>query len=179
MKSIKILTVNVLVLLFMVSCNTKPSLQKYYVENQENTAFKALDIPASIVTFDEMKLTEEQKKAYKSVKKLNFLGLEHTSDNTAMYEAEKKKVKEILADESYKTLMRFGSGKQGVIVKYLGTETEIDEVIVFGNDKTKGFGIIRVIGDDMNPKNMVSLVEAMRTADVDDSQLKEIFNFFK
>ena len=163
----------------MFSCNKKPSLQKYYVENQENKSFVAIDIPTSALNIDENKLTEKQKEAYNSIGKLNFLGFNKNDSNSSVYESEKLKIKSILADDSYKTLIKYGADKQGAIIKYLGSETSIDEVVVFGSDNSQGFVIVRVLGNDINPSQLLSLVEALKNSDFDIEQLKGISEFFK
>ena len=163
-----------------ISCNQGPSLQSYIVDNQEANNFTTIDLPTSVVSFDESKLTEEQKQAYKSVKRLNFLGYRMKEGNEVEYKAELQKVNSILKDKKYKELMRMGNNEDGkVLIKYLGTETKIDELIVFGNANDQGFGILRVLGKNMQPDNMVKLVDAMQNADIDEDQLKGITDFFK
>lgn len=163
-----------------ISCNQGPSLQSYFVDNQETNNFTTIDLPTSVVSFDESKLTEEQKQAYKSVKRLNFLGYRMKEGNEVEYKAELQKVNSILKDKKYKELMRMGNNEDGkVLIKYLGTETKIDELIVFGNANDQGFGILRVLGKNMQPDNMVKLVDAMQNADINEDQLKGITDFFK
>jgi hypothetical protein len=163
-----------------ISCNQGPSLQSYIVDNQEANNFTTIDLPTSVVSFDESKLTEEQKQAYKSVKRLNFLGYRMKEGNEVEYKAELQKVNSILKDKKYKELMRMGNNEDGkVLIKYLGTETKIDELIVFGNANDQGFGILRVLGKNMQPDNMVKLVDAMQNADINEDQLKGITDFFK
>ncbi len=164
----------------LISCNQGPSLQSYFVDNQETNNFTTIDLPTSVVSFDESKLTEDQKQAYKSVKRLNFLGYRMKEGNEVEYKAELQKVNSILKDKKYKELMRMGNNEDGkVLIKYLGTETKIDELIVFGNANDQGFGILRVLGKNMQPDNMVKLVDAMQNADINEDQLKGITDFFK
>ena len=164
----------------LVGCNQGPSLQSYIVDNQETNNFTAIDLPTSVVSFDESKLTEDQKQAYRSVKRLNFLGYRMQDGNEAEYKTELQKVKSILNNDKYKELMRMGNNEKGkVLIKYLGTETKIDELIVFGNANDQGFGILRVLGKDMQPENMIKLVNAMQNADIDEDQLKGITEFFQ
>ena len=179
MKSIKNIVTLIIITFFLVSCNNKPSLQKYYVDNQENKSFVAIDIPTSALNIDENTLTEKQKEAYNSIGKLNFLGFNKNDSNSSVYESEKLKIKSILADDSYKTLIKYGADKQGAIIKYLGSETSIDEVVVFGSDNSQGFVIVRVLGNDINPSQLLSLVEALKNSDFDIEQLKGISEFFK
>lgn len=178
MKSIKIIFSTLCITLLLISCNNKPTLQKYYVANQENQNFMVADIPTSVLNINEKSLTKGQLQAYKSVEKLNFLGFKKTIENNSVYENERTKVNEILSDNSYKSLIKYGSNNQGAIVKYLGSETSIDEVIIFGSDDTKGFGIVRVLGKNMNPSQIIELVDVVKQSNLDTEQLKGIANFF-
>ena len=96
-----------------------------------------------------------------------------------MYLSERLKIKSILANDSYKTLIKYGADKQGAIIMYLGSETSIDEVVVFGSDNSKGFIIVRLLGNGINPAQLLNLVEVLKNSDFDSEQLKgisEIFN---
>lgn len=179
MKSIKLIFSTLIITILFTSCNSKSTLQKYYVDNQENRNFIAIDIPTSALKLDESTLTDKQKKAYRSIGKLNFLGFSKNDTNTSIYESEKLKIKSILTDDSYKTLIKYGNNNQGAIVKYLGSDTAIDEVIIFGSDNSQGFGIVRVLGNDMDPSQFLDLVQAFENSDFDTEQLKGISKFFK
>ena len=48
----------------IISCNQGPSLQSYIVDNQEANNFTTIDLPTSVVSFDESKLNEDQMQAY-------------------------------------------------------------------------------------------------------------------
>ncbi len=163
----------------LVSCSDGVSLQRYFVDNQESKNFISQDIPISMIKLDKSNFTEEQKEAYNSVKRLNFLAYKTTETNTEVYKAELGKVKTILKDSKYNDLMEFSDKGRKIIVKYIGTDDEADEVIVFGSAKEFGFGIVRVLGDDMSPDKMATLVNALQTANVDEGQVQDIMNFFK
>ncbi|MFD1615249.1 DUF4252 domain-containing protein [Gelatiniphilus marinus] len=162
-----------------VSCNDGKSLQTYFVDNQESSNFITQDIPISMVEIDDSKFTEEQKEAYKSVKRLNFLGYKVEGTEAENFKAELAKVKTILSDKKYHDLMEFSDKGNKIVVKYIGTDDEADEVIIFGSAKELGFGIVRVLGNNMNPDKMVTLVSAMQNANVDENQVQDIVNFFK
>ncbi|TGV02737.1 DUF4252 domain-containing protein [Flavivirga rizhaonensis] len=163
----------------LVSCASSGSLQSYFVDNQEASNFISQDFPLSMVKLDKSNFTEEQNEAYNSVSKLNFLGYKANGNNDLTLKAEIKKVKAILSDSKYNDLMEFSDKGRKVIVKYIGTDDEADEVIVFGSAKELGFGIIRILGDDMSPDKMSTLFVALQKAKVDESQLQDIMNFFK
>tara|TARA_R110000868_G_scaffold89459_2_gene248990 strand:- start:1621 stop:2163 length:543 start_codon:yes stop_codon:yes gene_type:complete len=164
---------------FLISCSNGVSLQRYFVDNQETKNFISQDIPLSMITIDKSEFTEEQKEAYNSVSKLNFLGYKADENNADALKAEIKTVKTILSDAKYKDLIEFNDKGNKIVVKYIGTDDEADEVVIFGSSKELGFGVVRVLGNNMNPEKMVTLMNAMQKADVDENQLQDIMNFFK
>lgn len=178
--SIKNLILSSFFVVALSSCNQGPTLQGYFVDNQEVNNFTSIDLPTTIVSFDESILTKEQREAYKSVKRLNFLGYRLKPGNETEYMSELDKVRSILKNDKYKELMRMGNNEDGkMMIKYLGSETKIDELIVFGNANDKGFGILRVLGKNMEPQKMIQLIDALKDADVDEEQLKGFAEFFK
>ncbi|PNQ72422.1 DUF4252 domain-containing protein [Hanstruepera neustonica] len=177
--SIKTILFGLLALSMLVSCNNGPSLQTYFVDNQESADFITADIPTSLVTLQEDSLTESQKKAFKSLKRLNFLGYKKNENNVDIYNSELSKVKSILKDKKYIDLMEFSDKAMKFDIKYIGDDDSADEVVVFVNSPDMGFGIVRVLGDDMRPENMATLVDALQKADFDESQLNGITDFFK
>ncbi len=178
-RTIKYIVLTLFLAVTLVSCNDGVSLQRYYVDNQEEVSFITQDIPISMVKIDKTNFTEEQTEAFNSVSKLNFLGYKTDDTNTETFKAELAKVKTILSDEKYQDLIEFSDRGNKIIVKYIGTDEEADEVIVFGTAKEFGFGIVRILGDDMSPDKMVTLVSAMQNAKVDESEIQSFMNFFK
>ncbi|WP_298534860.1 DUF4252 domain-containing protein [uncultured Algibacter sp.] len=178
-RTIKYLMYSLLTAFILTSCGKGESLQSYYVDNQETKNFISQDFPLSMVDIDKSGFTEEQKEAYNSVSKLNFLGYKSSDDNLETFKTEITKVKTILSDEKYNDLMEFSDKGNKVSVKYIGNDDEAEEVILFGSSPDMGFGIVRILGDDMSPDKMVTLIEALKKADIDKSQLDNIMNFFK
>ena len=131
-----------------------------------------------MIKVDQSNFNEEQKEAYKSVSRLNFLGYKADESNMDTYNAEIKTVKTILDQSKYKDLMEFSDKGTKVIVKYIGSDEDADEVVLFGSSKTMGFAVVRLLGNDMNPDKMVTLMHAMQNSDMDGSQIKDIMNFF-
>ncbi|MBU2938863.1 DUF4252 domain-containing protein [Lacinutrix sp. C3R15] len=177
--SIKTLCYSLLAITLLVSCSNKQSLQTYFVDNQESPNFTTVDIPTSIVDFENADLTADEKEAYKSVDKLNFLGFKLDSTNQETYQVEKAKVASILEDEKYIELGDFNMFGSKLELKYIGDDNLADEFIIFGSSKEYGFGVLRVLGDDMSPAKLVRLAESMNKGKVDETQLKGIINFFK
>ncbi|MFL0353588.1 DUF4252 domain-containing protein [Xanthomarina sp. GH4-25] len=177
--SIKISLLSLLACFMLGSCNNGESLQTYFVDNQETPDFISADLPTTIVKLDESILTEEQKEAYNSVKRLNFLGYKIKENNLEDYTLELEKVKAILKNKKYNELIVFNDKAAKVIVKYIGDDDVADEFVVFASSDEMGFGIVRILGNDMRPEKMATLVSVVQNADFDDSQLSGIADFFK
>lgn len=177
--SIKDLLIMLSVLVSFVSCDDGVTLQRYFVDHQESGDFINVDLPGTILSLDETKLNEEQQEAYNSIKRLNFLGFKTNESNMDVYTTEVAKVSAILKSKKYNDLIEFSDKGKRVVVKYIGDDDQADEVIVFGSSKDMGFGIVRVLGNDMKPEQMVTLVDAMKTSKMDGSQFEGIANFFK
>ena len=178
-RTIKFLAYALFTTVILTSCGNNASLQHYYVDNQESKNFISQDIPLSLMKIDKSNFTEAQNEAYDSVDKLNFLGYKINETDNAAYKAELAKVKTILSDSKYNDLMEFSDKGNKVYVKYIGTDTEADEVVVFGSSEDMGFGIVRILGDDMNPDKMVTLISALQNANIGEDQVEDIMNFFK
>ena len=178
-RTIKYLAYTLLTAVFLTSCGNGESLQRYYVDHQEAKNFISQDIPLSMMEIDKSNFTEEQNEAYNSVDKLNFLGYKTSETDAETFKVELAKVKTILSDSRYNDLMEFSDKGNKILVKYIGTDNEADEVIVFGSAKDMGFGIVRILGNDMSPDKMVTLISALQSANIDEGQIENIMNFFK
>ncbi|UTN04406.1 DUF4252 domain-containing protein [Flavobacterium bizetiae] len=174
-----IFTSALLVLLTLVSCNSEPSLQKYFVENTDNKNFIALDVSPSILNVEKTKLSAEQNEALKSFDKMNILAFKANATNQVQFEAERAKVKAILKDPKYQQLMSFGSGKDGASISYVGADDNIKEFVVFANRKENGFAVVRVLGENMNPNNIMTLMSVLRESKIDMEQLKPLQQLVK
>lgn len=163
----------------LVSCSNGPTLQTYFVDHQEAPNFISQDLPVSMLNMDKTDFTEEQHEAFNSVKRLNFIAYKANENNAEELKTEIATVKEILKNKKYNDLIEFSDKGNKFVVKYIGTDEEADEVIIFGNSKELGFGVVRVLGNDMNPTKMGTLVATLDKADIDRSQFKDIQNFFE
>ena len=56
-------------------------------------------------------------------------------------------------------------GNNGVI-KYVGTDDSIDEIVVFLSDKELGFAITRIIGDDMTLEKFMEIYKMAGQRDI-------------
>ncbi len=178
-RTIQYILCTILTTVLLVSCGDGVSLQRYYVDNQESKHFITQDIPISMVKLDKSNFSEEENEAFNSVKRLNFLGYQTEDTNAESYKVELEKVKTILSADKYNDLMEVSDKGNKLVVKYIGTDDSADEVILFGYRKDTGFGIVRVLGDDMNPEKMGVLVHSLQKANIDEGQVQDIMNFFK
>lgn len=156
-----------------IACETKPSLQKYYVDSKENNAFISIDLPANIIELKDENVSEEVKNTLKTIKKVNFLALQIDENNQELFDTEKGKVTEILKNPDYKELMRIKTPEGNVTVNYLGDEDAVDEVIIFGSDSKRGFALVRVLGENMNPSEILSLAQEIKL-NGNSQQLKQL-----
>lgn len=161
------------VAILTTACETSPSLQKYYVDSKENTEFISIDLPASIITLNDSAVSTKIKNTLKTIQKVNFLALQINETNQELYNTEKEKVKEILKNPKFKQLVRMNTGNRNVSVNYLGDVDAIDEVVIFGSDNEKGFALVRVIGENMDPVEIFDLAKEIKL-DGDSMQLKQL-----
>ncbi|WP_327018380.1 DUF4252 domain-containing protein [Croceibacter atlanticus] len=162
MKTLTKLILSLTVVLFF-SCNGKQSLQEYYVDNQDNENFLSLDLPSSLLMVND-NMTKEQQETLSTVKKVNVLAFPKKEENTVAFKEEKAKINSILKDDKFHVLMKFNQNGMNAKVLYLGEEDAIDEIIIYGEDYEKGFGVARVLGNQMNPQK---LIEMLKTVDND------------
>lgn len=162
------------------SCNQGPTLQTYFVDNQVKPGFLSVDAPISLLNIEEVNLTEEQKEAYESIDKLNILAYRLDNSNMAEYDTELANVKTILKNPKYEELMRGGNSVDGrFMVMFIGDVDNVDELILFGNAKDKGFVVARVLGNDMNAGKIMSLQSVLKDMDFENANLKGITDFIK
>lgn len=174
-----VFTTAILALLTFVSCNSEPSLQKYFVENTDKKDFIAVDVSPTILNLEAAKLSAEQKEAINSFDKMNILAFKATDKNQGEFEIERKKVSAILKDPKYQELMKFGSGKDGASISYVGSDENIKEFVIFANRKENGFAVVRVLGNNMNPNNIMTLMSVLKESKIDMEQLKPLQQLIK
>ena len=175
---------NLLIILFSLvtlsSCNNKPSLQKYFVEKTESKDFVAIDLGSDIINTEKMTLTDSDKEALKSFDKINVLAFKKEDKNAVAYGVEVEKVKTILKDTvSYNELIKFGSGSDGASVYFVGDDEHINEFVLFANKKENGFAVVRILGKDMNPMQIMNIISLLQKSDLNLEQLKPLQDIMK
>ncbi|MEB8329426.1 DUF4252 domain-containing protein [Flavobacteriaceae bacterium KMM 6897] len=177
--SIKKIVLSLMAIGLLAACSSNQSLQEYYVDNSNNPNFISLDIPASILNLDKAELSSDERVAIESLKKLNVLAFKKTADNAAEFKMESAKVDAILKSDKFVELMKLKSTYGNGVVKYLGDEDAIDEVIIYGSSKDQGFALIRVLGKDMNPAHLMTLMQALQKSDYKGEGLGSLQDFMK
>jgi len=165
-------------IILAISCSNDADLQNYFVNHQDDANFIALDIPSSILG-DTNEISDEVKEAVHSFKKLNILALKKNDSNKDVYEKERAIIKKILAKRQYKDLMRFKDGKNMVIIKYLGTDESVNQIIFFGYANDKGLALVRILGDKMDVKKALKVASLARSGKIDTSKIKALKGIFK
>ncbi len=176
MKKITTLIVAFLVAFSFTSCQDE-SLQAYLVKSQEKTGFITFDVPASILQVKSDDVSEATKATLKTLKKINVVALPANDSNTNEVAAEKAQLEKILKSDSYKSLIRFTQKGMKVRLYYSGNDDEIDEVVAFGYSDKYGVGIARILGDNMNPSDIMKMVNEVRL-DTDKVNLQQFSGIF-
>ena len=175
----KKLMVLLLFSILLMSCNNELTLQKYFVNNSDAPNFMAIDMDPGMLNIDKTKLTADEANALKVFDKINILTFKATEHNKANFEAERVKVAGILREKSYDELMKFGSGKDGVVVYSVGAGEYMKEFIIYGYKKENGFAIVRVLGSNMTANHVMTLMSVLKHSDIKSDQLKSLQDFMK
>jgi hypothetical protein len=165
--------------MLLAGCSNKPSLQKYFVENSEKKGFISLDVSSTILNVDKTKLSVAQKTALQSFDKMNILAFKMDKTNQAEYDFESEKLATLLTTEKYQELMKIGSGKDVASISFVGDENNINEFILFAKKKDNGFAVVRILGEDMNPNNIMTIISVLKETNIDMEQLKPLQDLIK
>lgn len=160
------------------SCKNEKSLQSYLVDTSGKDGFYTGDLPVSSMLTANADVSEDVKKTMESIKKINFVFLPKTEDNTATYETEKSKLKNIFKDNNdYKSLMSMKMKGMNVSIYFSGKTDAIDEVIAFGYGDQQGVGVARLLGDNMNPAQIIEMMNSVKM-DANNDSFKNFANLF-
>jgi hypothetical protein len=110
---------------------------------------------------------------------MNVLAFKLDDKNKAQFEIERAKIDNILKDPKYQQLMKFGSGKESASISYVGSDDNIEEFVLFANRKETGFAVVRVLGKDMNPTNIMTMLSVLKESKIDLEQLKPLQQLIK
>ena len=164
--------------LLLLACNSKSTLESYFVDHQESAAFISLDLPITFLKIDSKEINQSQTNAIESIDKLNMLGYSIKSGQKEVYSAEVTVLKKLLQDEKYNELISFGNSKEGrVRIYYIGEGSSIDEFVVFTTSIDIGFAVIRVLGNEMNLSEIMQLGPIIDKLDTESLNVDDFFDF--
>lgn len=169
----------VMLVVVLASCSSKQSLQQYYVSNSENPNFISVDLPVSLLNVEKAELSEEQKHALESLRKLNILAFKKDNTNGEEYQKERTNVRAILENDDFTELMKMKTSYGDASINYQGDEDAIDEVVIYGDSNEKGFILVRILGKDMNPARMIQFLQALSKSDYKGEGLEQLGQFLK
>ena len=69
-------------------CSSAPSLQTYFVDNQEKNGFISIDVPISVLGLESIEMSSSEKEALSSISKFNILSFSLDSINHTKYSEE-------------------------------------------------------------------------------------------
>lgn len=170
----------VLAVVFAISsCSSEISLQQYFISNAENPNFMSFDVPASLLNLEKVEMGITQKEAISSLKKLNVLAFKKNEGNSADFEVHRATVKRILKGSDFSELMKMNTEFGKATIQLKGDDDAIDEIVIYGDNDDKGFVLIRVLGNNMNPANFVQLIQAMEKSDFKSGGFEQLGSFIK
>ncbi len=165
-------------ILLLTSCRSNPTLEQYFIENEDNENISMADIPITILKAKD-DISSEAKKAIESVKKINILYLKKDDENYTAYKTEKEKLKLILKDEKYQNIAKYKAKSTKISIQFVGDDEIIDEIILFATDKNRGLLLARLIGNKMKPENMQTILKNIQKIDIDQGTLSDLSTFLK
>jgi len=160
MKNKSSLWICLLIGIVLVSCDKKPSLQSYYVDKMDDSSFLIVNLPLQLDSLFSDDLSSKEQQALNSIDKLNLLFFRSKKDQEEKYQNELTKISTILSQDKYQPLMDFKSfdKAQGSFL-FEGDTDKVEEGIIFLNSAKMGFGVLRIIGSDMDPGVIMSLAK--------------------
>lgn len=161
----------------LFSCQEK-SLQKYLVEKQDDRNFLKADIAPGMLEGFKANLSPDEQETLNSIKKINVIAYKIHDGNIEEYQQEKETLESILSQDKYNDLTRIRSNEWSVNFLYTGTETAIEEVIIYASDDNNGFVLGRLHGNKMKPDQLLTLVQATNKGNIDTSFMEEMMRFF-
>lgn len=176
MKTIQFIVLFLSTVLF-VSCGEE-SLQKYFVKKQEDPKFLKMDLSPSLLEGKNINMSEESQEALKSIKKINIVAYPLKDENREDFKWELEEIESILSQEKYKELTRIKNPGWNLNVSYTGNETTIDEVIVYGLNKTRGFVVFRLLGNDLKPEQIIPIIHALGEGDFNLGEISGLEGIF-
>ena len=162
---------------FMFSCQPSMTLQRYFLESQENADFTLIEIPASLLSASLEDLTPEQKTIFSSLRKVSVL-MYRNSEKKEFITSQQSLINSFLKSDGFEALVSArmkGEAQASILIR--GEVDQIDEAVFFGFAEGEGFVLARILGEQMNPAAFLQLADSLEESDfqfLSDSVLKDI-----
>lgn len=154
----------IIILLFATvitySCQKDANIEQFMVNRQENSQVTSFDITPEMLQFKEGIISPENKELLQTVRKANIMFYKTDTLNKDTYTKDIQILKNIFKNKKYQEIARFGKGTNAIKIYSVGKDVEhLNEVIIVGNDDTKGWGLARITGKNMNPQQLLTLID--------------------
>ncbi len=161
-------------LLLLTACQHKASLQKFYVNHQDDENFLVIDIPTSLLYGNISNLQDKTQKALMRIEKANVLALPLNGNNKSQYDKSVHKLLKILKQKRYKLLFKLQFSGVHFQVQYTGNESAITELIITAYSDEKGFVVARLLGKDMTAESVVEVLKAAHSGNLNINSFQDV-----
>lgn len=146
-------------LFLLMSCQTN-SLQTYMVNHKDDENFISLDFSLKTFVDNFDKLSDDQKKVFKDVRKVNILAFKKDNSNGEEYSQKRNLLTQILSEEfSDQQLMSVNDKGRQMKMFADDMKDKVKEIVIYASDNNRGFLVLRLLGDDLNPSNFYKLMQ--------------------
>jgi len=143
---------------FFTSCK-KDTVQTYLLESENRPELVSYDFSSDMLAFAKNFIEEAEIPVIKSIDKVKLVGLNIEDNSLEAYEQEKQRLQTILENSEYKKLLNIKKDGRQIKIYYNGEQEAIDEVLVFGYSDDQGVGLARVLGNNINPTEIMEVVD--------------------
>ena len=161
----------------IMSCQPAMTLQRYFLESQENADFTLIEIPSSLLGASLEDLTPEQIATFSSLRKVSVL-MYRNAEKKEFIASQQSLINSFLKSDGFEALVSArmkGEAQASILIR--GAVDQIDEAVFFGFAEGEGFVLARILGEQMNPAAFLQLVDSLEESDfqfLSNSVLKDI-----
>ena len=149
------------------ACQTN-SLQSFMVDHKNDENFISLDFSLKTFVDNFEGLTDEQQAVFEDVRKVNFLAFKKDEANAEAYAEKRNNLMEILNNQfSDAQLMSLNTDGNQMKMYADDMDSKVQEIILYAGNDSKGFMVLRLLGDDLNPSNFYKLMQMSGEIDFD------------
>jgi hypothetical protein len=165
------------VVTLVTSCQPAMTLQRYFLESQENTDFTLIEIPASLLGGSLEDLTPEQMATFTSLRKVSVL-MYRNAEKKEFITSQQSLINSFLKSDGFEALVAArtkGEAQASILIR--GEVDQIDEAVFFGFAEGEGFVLARILGEQMNPAAFLQLANSLKESDfqfLSENVLKDI-----